>query len=703
MLTVERITAQPSPSGTAPSRPEWSPDSRVLAFLWNDAGMPVRDIWLVARDSSTPRRLTGTGRAANAGSGIAEFVWLPGAGALAYLQAGDIWRIAASGGVPERLTTDGGAKADLAVSPDGRLLSFRRGGDLWVVSTADRAVRQLTRVGVPTIASQQLGTYARAEVEIGSYVWGGPTYSWSPDGRWIAAHYVDRRHVRKTPFPYYLGEETSVNVLRRGYPGDSNEVRKLGVVEVATGTMRLLDFPDPTTIRIAGFAWSPDGKLLVDRESDLAIDRWLDIVDPVTATHRPAWHDRRETRVYTDGSSAWHPDGRRLLLVSDLEDRYRIFAVTPGDTVATPLSPATSDVTSEPVPLPGSKEILYVSNEASPYERQVYRIPERGGAVVRITRRAGTHVPFVSPDGSTVALLSSDDVTPTELYLVDSRGSAPERRITRSVPGDFAAAKWVAPRYVSFKSRADAFTLHARILEPAAREPGRRYPVVFGPVYSNTVRNRWNGNNGLLQQLMVQRGYIVVQVDVRGSTGYGRAFREAFLMDWGGQDLEDLQSTVEYLKTLPHVDGERMGIWGSSYGGTLTVYSLLKKPGLFQAGVAAAPATEPRFFGVDDVAITRTPKSHPETFRRGALQYAKNLKDHLLIIHGMADDVVPFKTSVDLAEELMRQGKDFDFAFAPAATHGWSQRDYYATYFYRKLLQHFDRYIGSPAAGPPVQ
>jgi dipeptidyl-peptidase-4 len=225
--------------------------------------------------------------------------------------------------------------------------------------------------------------------------------------------------------------------------------------------------------------------------------------------------------------------------------------------------------------------------------------------------------------------------------------------------------------------------------------------VIFGPVYSNTTRNRWNGQNGLLQQhLVLDRGYIVVQVDVRGSTGYGRDFREEFLMDWGGSDLDDLHSTVDYLKTLPYVDGDRIGIWGSSYGGTLTVYSLLKKPGLFKAGVAAAPATDPYFFGLDDVAISRRPKEYPETFQRGAAQYAGNLQDHLLIIHGMADDVVPFKTSVVLAEELMKKGKDFDFAFAPAATHGWSQRDYYARYFYRKLLDHFDRYIGPgvPAA-----
>ena len=198
----------------------------------------------------------------------------------------------------------------------------------------------------------------------------------------------------------------------------------------------------------------------------------------------------------------------------------------------------------------------------------------------------------------------------------------------------------------------------------------------------------------LQQHLALDKGYIVVQVDVRGSTGYGREFREQFLMDWGGGDLEDLESAVTYMKSLPFVDKQRFGIWGSSYGGTLTVYSLLKKPGLFQAGVAAAAATDPFLFGSDDVAIVRRPQSHPAAFTRGAKQYAGNLRDHLQIIHGMQDDVVPFSSAVALAEEFMRLGKDFDFAFAPAATHGWTQRPYYATYLLNKLVGHFDRYVG---------
>jgi dipeptidyl-peptidase 4 len=138
---------------------------------------------------------------------------------------------------------------------------------------------------------------------------------------------------------------------------------------------------------------------------------------------------------------------------------------------------------------------------------------------------------------------------------------------------------------------------------------------------------------------------------------------------------------------------------GSSYGGTLTVYSLLKKPGLFKAGVAGAAAVDPHFFGNDDVAIVRRPESRPDAFERGAAQYAGSLQGHLLMIHGMQDNVVPFKTTVALAEELMRQGKDFDVAFAPAATHRWPGEPHYARYLLGKLVAHFDRYIG-PGSSP---
>ena len=689
-LTVDRLVTQPSITGTTPSSVIWSHDNRQLAFLWSDAGLPGREIWIVDSDGAHLRRLS-----APSAQSVSDFAWTPDATVIVFLRGGDVWRKAVAAGSDEdaqRLTTVGGDIAHLAISPDGTYASFLKDGDLWLLRLATRELKRATRVGVPSIASVPYGEYNRPDVEIGPYIWGGPTCAWSSDSRTVAVHYVDRRAMHKVPFPYYLGDETQANTIRRNYPGDANESRTVGLLDVASGELKLLDLPDPTGNRIVDFSWSATGALLLDRESDTAVDRWVEIVDPRSGERREVWHDSRDTRIYNSIGAAWDADGKQVLMRADLADRYGLYLLSPGAKQPKLLTNYRFDVTDGPYVAGGA--IYYQSNEPSPYERHVYRIAAHGGKPTRITTLAGDNQPFPSPDGSKVAILHSDDVTPTDLYLADARGGS-MRRITTSPPAEFSAHTWARARYVTFPSLIDKYTLHARILTPPDLDQNKTYPVIFGPVYSNTVRNRWaSGLYGTLQQLLVDRGYIVVQVDVRGSTGYGRAFREEFLADFAGEDIEDLQSTVAYLKTLPYVDPARLGIWGSSYGGTLTVYSLLKKPGLFKAGVAGAAAVDPHFFGNDDVAIVRRPDSRPDAFERGAAQYAGNLQDHLLIIHGMQDNVVPFKTTVALAEELMRQGKDFDFAFAPAAMHGWTREPHYARYLLGKLVAHFDRYLG---------
>jgi len=689
-LSIDRILSKPSIAGTSPSSPSWSADSQQLAFLWNDSGLTRREIWAVKGDGSGLRQITSE---VEGKGGVKMFVWTPNASDLIYLRSGDLWHISFASGKGKRLTKTGGNKSNLAVSPNGRYASFLQDGDLWLFNLASNKLTQQTKVGVPSISKVPLGRYNRPDVEIGSYVWGGPTYAWSPDSRTIAVHYVDRRDMRKVPFPYYLGKETIANNIRRGYPGDPNEYRTIGFFSVENGDLKLLDLPSPTANRIVGFSWSPNGKLLLDQESDSATDRWLHTVDPTDGRLKEIWHDHRETRIYTSIASAWHSDGERVVFLSDLGDRYGLYLLTPGEETPNLLTNKSFDVTGTPLITAPANRIFFQSNEPSPYERHVFHISDEGGASTRVTTLPGQHRPYPSPDGMRVALLHNSDLSPTELYLMDTRDGLLESQITISPNSEFMDRSWVQPRYATFKSQIDDYTLHARILEPANITRGKRYPVIFGPAYSNTVRNRWAGTIGLLQQLLVERGYIVIQVDVRGSTGYGREFREKFLMDFAGNDIEDLESAVNYLSTLPYVDPERIGIWGSSYGGTLTIYSLFKKPGLFKAGVAGAAAVDPYFFGTDDVAIVRRPESHPEAFARGALQYADNLEDHLLIIHGMQDHVVPFKTVAVLAEELIRLEKDFDFVFVPGATHGWTRPTHYARYLFGKLIAHFDQYL----------
>ena len=685
-LTIDRIVSSaPSLAGTAPTAAAWSPDSRWLAFLWNDAARPGRDLWVVGAADTVARRLTT--------DGADDFVWAPDGRALYVLHDAKIRRIEIATGQAADFAAGPADKSDLGISPDGRTLAYLSSGDLWFQPVIGGPAIRITRVAVAPKSTVGLGTYFKPDVEVGRYVWGGEMrpYTWSLDGRHIALQIVDRRRVPQVPFPYYLGPETTTNLLRRGAPGQENESRRIAILDVATRRLTMLDLASPASIQNIALEWSSRGELLIDRESDTAENRWLMVASAGGAV-REAWHDHRATRIYNAVTSTWHPDGDRILFVSDLDDRYRVFSLGSRGGRPEPLTPATGDVGGSrgpvaPITPSGTGMMWFVSNEGNPAERHVYRMPLAGGAPERMTSRPGVHAPIVSPDGRVLATISSDDVTPPELYVGN-------RRITRSPPAEFAQHEWIRPRYVTFRHATEPYTLSARILEPPNLDRTRKYPVLFGPVYSNTVRNQWGGLYGMTQQLLAQKGYIVVQVDVRGSTGYGREFREKFLMDWGGGDLEDLSSAVDYLKTLPCADTDRMGIWGSSYGGTLTVFMLFKKPGLFKAGVAGAPATNPYFFGSDDVAIARRPGTNPEAFERGnALRYAAGLQDHLLIIQGMQDDVVPFKTSVVLADSLMKLGKDFDFAFAPAATHGWTQQEYYARFLLKKLVAHFDRYL----------
>ncbi len=724
-LTVDRLTSQPLLAGTAPSRPTWAQDSRHLAFLWNDSARPFRDVWIVAASGGAPRRLTDLARthpaapppdghslealtaqaAARVDGGVTDLLWTPDGSAVLVVYRGDLFRARLDGAALERLTRDGRGKSQTAYSPDGRYLSFLQGGDLWLWHLETDDLVQATSMAVPPIGRVAGARYAGNDVEFSSY-------AWSPDSRHIALEFNDRSRVRVELFPNYLGEATRAERLRRDLPGENDHVRRLGIYTLTSGRVGFLDLPDDTDRRFSGFWWSPDSRhLLVDQSSEDVVNRYLLLADPRDLSTRLIWQDAHERRTTRHWVSAWQTDSGGVVTVSDQDGRFRLWAtrldggrptrLTDGDwSVIGHRGPATLEV------VPATGDLFFVSTRKSPGERHVYRMPERGGAVRQVTTLPGTHEPFVSPDGRTVAVLHSDDVTPTELHLIDLVAGTPERRVTHSPPEAFEHHPWIRPRYVTFKSRVDGYTLHGRVIEPPHLDRSKRYPVILGPVYSNTARNEWRGTNGLLAQyLALEGGYINLQVDVRGNVGYGRDFMNEFLGDYGGRDLEDLHSGVEYLISLGYVDPARIGIWGSSYGGTLTTGSLFREPGVYKAGVAGAPAIRVEHFHTGDVRVAGRPNTTPRVFREQSMfNYAAGLEDHLLLIHGMQDDVVFFRDVVALSEKLMLLGKDFELAIAPSAAHGWSQRDYYARYMLTRLVAFFDRYLGrGPTVGTSAQ
>jgi len=689
-LTLDDLFSTPKLTGTIPSRPVWAPNSDHFAFSWNEPGNPGHVLWVSTSDGKEVRLVSNpTSRS------VQNIVWAD-ANTIISLRGNNLWQTTLSQGEDLELMTVGTGAHNLSISPRGNHLAYISNGDLWLADFTTKQNRQLIKIGIASLSNLGKGRHSRPEREIGPGIWSGPTYKWSPDGKTIAFHSVDRREMRKVPFPNYLAAETNPNEVRRSYPGDPNEIRRVGLLDVENSNMVYLDLPDPSANQIIDFNWSPKGALLVDIASDNAVERKLFVVTPGESQPREIWRGVRESRMYTSFGSNWHPDGKKVVFLSDMGDRYGLYTINPSTSKSSPqlLTDPSYDVLSAPM-ITGDT-LFYAGNGVNPYEQHVYRLNMSGGEPEQVTRFAGRNVGYPSPDGQSLVFMHSNDTSPPELYVVSSKGGD-AKRVTHSPLPAFTERTWVGAEYVSFPSLVDDYTLHARILKPTNMQPGKKYPVLFGPVYSNTARNRWAGNYSLVQQLMVKKGYIVVQVDSRGSNGYGRAFREEFLLGFAAQDIEDYASAVAYMESLDYVDPDRIGIWGSSYGGTLSVYSLLMKPGLFQVGVAAAAAVDPVFFGTDDVAIVRTPQTHPEVFERKALNYAANLEDKLLFIHGMQDHVVPFKTTAVLAEELIKQGKDFDFAFVPGATHGWSRERNYDRYLFGKLIEYFDRYLAEPS------
>jgi dipeptidyl-peptidase-4 len=354
--------------------------------------------------------------------------------------------------------------------------------------------------------------------------------------------------------------------------------------------------------------------------------------------------------------------------------------------------------------------LIVVANEGRAEERHVYRVPLRGGAAVRMSVRAGTHTPVVSPDGRWAAVLFSSDTVPPDLFVTDLAaarpGAASEQRVTSSPRPEFAAYTWPAPRYVTFTSRADGATVHGRLLLPPNYTPNRRWPVVVGSIYSNTVRNQWGGRNAHplwgFDRVLLEKGYVVFALDVAGSSGHGTAFRRRIRLDYGGIDVEDIHSGVEWLVTQGIADASRVGIWGSSYGGLLTSMSLFTKPGVFRAGIAAAPATNVLHALTGEQRVMDTPQQRPTEYARASSSTkAAGLKDALMLVHGMRDVVVLYRDSVWLLQYLMQLGRDVELVTLPDAPHGWDLGPRYQTrYAFQRMLDFFDRHLtpdGAPA------
>jgi dipeptidyl aminopeptidase/acylaminoacyl peptidase len=458
----------------------------------------------------------------------------------------------------------------------------------------------------------------------------------------------------------------------------------------------------PRPVRLEGrgaesLSWSADSQRIalmlhaVDNK-----DRWLVTIDPAQATpqvrHRltdPAWIN------WSFNEFGWMPDRRTLWLLSEQSGYSHLYLAGERGTPRA-LTSGKWEV-SQPVLSRDGSRFLFTCNRAWPGAYELCEVPANGGEVRELTRLGGVEGFEQSPDGTRLLLRHSSSYVPAQLAVMDATGGEP-RTLTDTRSAEYRQYEWLQPEMVQVPSKHGAGTIWGKYYGPKTLEPGRRYPIVLfvhGAGYLQNVSAQYPNyfREQMFHNLLVQRGYIVLDLDYRASAGYGRDWRTAIYRRMGHPELEDYLDGIDWLVEQRQGDRDKVGIYGGSYGGFMTFMALFREPGKFKAGAALRPVTDWTQYNHEYTSnILNTPDIDPEAYRVSSpIEYAANLQDHLLIAHGMIDDNVFYRDSVMLAQRLIELRKDkWEMASYPMERHGYVHADSWYDQ-YRRILELFER------------
>ena len=534
-----------------------------------------------------------------------------------------------------------------------------------------------------------------------------------PDGTHAFIVIVERAEsARRAEVPNYVTETGyTEDIPARTYVGDAQDKRSLAVMDLETGKTEVPD---------AAFAGAGRevrwGMPSVNEDGSLAIasvravdnkDRWLVAVDisttktrVVDALHDDAWI--REIGGFSPSAetgSGWLPDNRRFWFLSERDGWMHLYTVD-----ATDEHPAARQLTSgrweiESAVLSVDRTRFYLTTtEVHPGERHIYSMPIDGGTRTKLTSMTGASAGEVSPDGSTIGFVYSYSNRPHEVYLMPNEAGAVAKQVTTTPTDEWRSFKWIDPPLVTYKTR-DGVDVYARLYTPemigARRDPsGAAVVFVHGAGYAQNAHKYWASyfREYMFHNLLASRGYVVLDPDYRASSGYGRDWRTAIYRHMGGKDLDDVVDGAKYLVAAQHVNARRVGVYGGSYGGFITLMAMFTAPDTFAAGAALRPVTDWAHYNHPYTSnILNDPQADYEAYRRSSpIYFAEGLKGALLICHGMVDTNVLFQDTVRLVQRLIELRKEnWSVAPFPVENHGFEEETSWADE-YKRILKLFD-------------
>ncbi len=679
-ITIDRISRVKYPSA-----PAWSPDGRMVAFLWDAWGK--QDLYVATPSGAAPGKPPAPIALTDfpldpdiLTSDINGFAWAS-PDEILFSRDGGLWTVApVAGARPARYGGGLGDAGNFTLSRDRRMIAFTRGGQIWVASLKDKTQRPVTGLGPMSVAN--------------------PVFSF--DGQWLAFTSAGPGQPADQGLLPFNGDRMRVVGNGGGVVAGGAVDRRLGVVSTSGGDITWLPVVgNPGSVQFAadgGVIWTEGSASGKTRE----IKAWKAGSPP-----RTLWKDSddrwfsptgRDSRVLVS------PDGKLVAFVSDRSGWIHIYVTASDATSESQAKQLTSGgyLAGLGSWSPDSSRIVYHRSEAgNQYERFINVVDVRSGATEPIvTARGVNYDASFSPDGSQLVFHRTDIENTLDLYSVPARPQSSFTRLSDSMPAGLDTADFSPITAVSYPSRLDKKPVPATMMVSKTVDRTKKNPALVWIHGSGSDQNFLGWHPGSyrmyysLCQYLAQQGYVILTPDYRGSSGFSREWSTGVHMGLGVNDTADVAAGADYLKTLDFVDPNRIGVFGLSYGGFLTLQAMNVDPTLWRAGVNVAGVVDWATYSAGyTTPRLGTPVQNPEIYRVSApILHMDKLERPLLVLHGTNDRNVSFADSLRLFDVLIKLGKPFESQIYPGEIH-FFRRDMVLRDAWRRIEEFFDRTV----------
>ncbi len=432
--------------------------------------------------------------------------------------------------------------------------------------------------------------------------------------------------------------------------------------------------------------WSEDArKALINVKSADNKDRWITLLDLKTGAlqsldrqHDEAWLEGPDIGELTDpGTLAWYPDNQTIYFQSEESGYSHLYQLNTNTGKKKQLTKGNFEIFHPFLSL-DKKSFWFTSSEEDPGVRDFYTMSAQGGRRTRLTTMTGNNEVFLSPDEQSMIILYSFANKPWELYFVKTGSDDTPQKITDSCSPEFKSYTWRVPEFIHFTA-SDGVSVPARLYVPDDSIKNNAAVIfVHGAGYLQNAHKWWSEyyHEYMFHNFLTDNGFTVLDIDYRGSAGYGRDWRTAVYRHMGGRDLDDNLDGAKFLSEAYGIDSGRIGIYGGSYGGFMTLMALFTSPGTFRAGAALRSVTDWAHYNHGYTSnILNTPFTDSLAYRQSSpIYFAEGLNDHLLMCHGMIDDNVHFQDIVRLTQRLIELKKDhWELAVYPLESHKFKE------------------------------